>query len=309
MNAQLLFPIGIFVVGLVILMFFMLRGRQTSAISDRLSTFTERTMTLEEMELQLPFSQRIMAPLANKILTKLGNLAAPGKQSEKLRTNLMLAGNPGGITPAMFMGIRLLSGLVAGGIFAYICFGPIAGMETPQALMYSSVGLILGFMIPIYWLGAQIKKRKKGLLKALPDALDLLTISVEAGLGFDLALKRVAEKWDNELSNEFKRVLNDIQLGMASRDAMRDMVRRTGVDDVATFVAAVIQAQQLGVSMGKILKIQSEQLRLRRRQRAEEQAMKAPVKMLFPMVFLIFPALFVVILGPAVPRFMKQSAL
>jgi tight adherence protein C len=117
-----------------------------------------------------------------------------------------------------------------------------------------------------------------------------------------VALKRVTEKWDDELSREFKRSLSDVQLGRSRSEALRDMTDRTGVDDVKTFVSAIIQAEQLGVSMSKILRLQSEQLRMKRRQRAEEEAQKAPIKMLFPMVFLIFPSIFVVILGPAVPR-------
>lgn len=164
---------------------------------------------------------------------------------------------------------------------------------------------MIGYILPGIWLDRKIKERKKNILKALPDALDLLCISVEAGLAFDLALQRVAQKWDNELSREFQRVLQDIRLGRTRREALRDLVTRTGVEDVQTFVSAVIQADQLGVSMSKILRIQSDQLRVRRRQRAEEAAQKAPVKMLIPMVFLIFPALFVVILGPAVPRIMQ----
>jgi tight adherence protein C len=176
--------------------------------------------------------------------------------------------------------------------------------NTMQALMYTVVGGALGYTLPGMWLGQQIKKRKKNITKALPDALDLLTISVEAGLGFDVALKRVTEKWDDELSREFKRALSDVQLGRSRREALRDMSDRTGVEDVQTFISAIIQADQLGVSMSKILRLQSDQMRTRRRQRAEEEAQKAPIKMLFPMVFLIFPALFVVILGPAVPKLM-----
>jgi tight adherence protein C len=129
---------------------------------------------------------------------------------------------------------------------------------------------------------------------------------VEAGLAFDLALQRVTMKWDDELSREFKRVLSDVRLGRTRREALRDLAQRTGVEDVQTFTSAVIQADQLGVSMSKILRIQADQMRVRRRQRAEALAQQAPIKMLFPMVFLIFPALFVVILGPAVPRLLNS---
>jgi tight adherence protein C len=204
----------------------------------------------------------------------------------------------------MFSGIRIALFVLLLIIFGAVTFGQ--GMAASQAMMYTAIGGGLGYLLPGMWLGQQIKKRKHNIVKALPDALDLLTISVEAGLAFDLALMRVADKWDNELSTEFKRVLTDTRLGRAARDALKDMSMRTGVDDVQTFVAAIIQAQQLGVSIGKILRIQSDQMRIRRRQRAEEAAHKAPIKMLIPMAFLIFPALFVVILGPAVPRLMTS---
>jgi tight adherence protein C len=172
--------------------------------------------------------------------------------------------------------------------------------------MYTALGAGVGYMLPGIWLGQQIKKRKKSIIKALPDALDLLTISVEAGLGFDVALQRVTEKWDDELSREFRRVISDMRLGRSRREALRDLGERTGVEDVQTFVSAIIQADQLGVSMSKILRLQSDQMRVKRRQRAEEEAQKAPILMLFPMVFLIFPALFVVILGPAIPRLVES---
>ncbi|GAB4189926.1 MAG: type II secretion system F family protein [Roseiflexaceae bacterium] len=278
------------------------RSSQPDGINERLSQFTERPLTLEELEMQQPFSQRVLIPLLNAILAKLGQFS-PKQTAEKARLNLQQAGNPYNLTPAMFSGIRLLLALV---LFVLIGLVTFSSMEFTQALMYTALGATLGFLLPGMWLGQQIKKRKHNIVKALPDALDLLTISVEAGLAFDSALQRVTDKWDNELAKEFKRVLNDTRLGRSSREALKDMSARCGVDDVQTFIAAVIQAQQLGVSIGKILRVQSDQMRIRRRQRAEEAAQKAPIKMLFPMVFLIFPSLFVVILGPAVPRLMSS---
>ena len=273
------------------------RRQQGDAVSNRLAQFTERSMSLEELELQLPFRQRVIAPFMNSVFAKLGKAA---KSNDKLRVNLMLAGNPGNLTPAMFTGMRLVLGI---SLFVVVFLvGKLAGLTAGSLFQWSGIAGALGFLLPAMWLGRQIKKRKKLILKALPDALDLLVISVTAGLGFDAALQRVAENWDNELCSEFRRALSDIRLGTARHEAFRAMTVRTGVDDLTTFVAAVIQADQLGVSMGKMLKIQADQLRLRRRQRAEEEAQKAPIKMLFPLVFLIFPSLFVVILGPAVPR-------
>lgn len=278
------------------------RVQQADTIGDRLSQFTERAMTLEELELQQPFHQRVFVPMARSILAFLGKYG-PKQSAERLRTNLQQAGNPGGITPAMFVGLRVVLAAVLFIIFAIVTFST---MTFFQAAMYSAIGLVLGYMLPVMWLGREIRKRKHNIVKSLPDALDLITISVEAGLAFDSALHRVTEKWDDDLSKEFRRVLSDMRLGRSRRDALKDMANRTGVDDVQTFVAAIIQADQLGVALSKILRIQADQLRTRRRQRAEEAAQKAPIKMLFPMVFLIFPALFVVILGPAVPRIMSS---
>ena len=228
----------------------------------------------------------------------------PKQSAERLKVSIQQAGNPANLTPVMFSGMRMALFILLLVIAGAVTFGQ--GLPASKALMYTAVGGVLGYLLPGMWLGRQIKKRKHNILKALPDALDLLTISVEAGLAFDLALTRVADKWDNELSKEFKRALTDTRLGRSRRDALKEMAQRTGVDDVQTFVAAIIQAEQLGVSIGKILRIQSDQMRIRRRQRAEEAAHKAPILMLIPMAFLIFPSLFVVILGPAVPKLMTS---
>ena len=281
----------------------MMQPAQTDVIGDRLSQFTERTMTLDELELQQPFSQRVLLPLMRSLLGQLGKFG-PKQSAERLKVSIQQAGNPANLTPVMFSGMRMALFILLLVIAGSVTFGQ--GMPATQALMYTAIGGVLGYLLPGMWLGQQIKKRKHNILKALPDALDLLTISVEAGLAFDLALTRVADKWDNELSKEFKRALTDTRLGRSRRDALKEMAQRTGVDDVQTFVAAIIQAEQLGVSIGKILRIQSDQMRIRRRQRAEEAAHKAPILMLIPMAFLIFPSLFVVILGPAVPKLMTS---
>jgi len=281
----------------------MMRPAQTDVIGDRLSQFTERTMTLDELELQQPYSQRVLLPLMRTILGQLGKFG-PKQSAERLKVSIQQAGNPANLTPVMFSGMRMALFILLLVIAGAVTFGQ--GMPASKALMYTAVGGVLGYLLPGMWLGRQIKTRKHNILKALPDALDLLTISVEAGLAFDLALTRVADKWDNELSKEFKRALTDTRLGRSRRDALKDMAQRTGVEDVQTFVAAIIQAEQLGVSIGKILRIQSDQMRIRRRQRAEEAAHKAPILMLIPMAFLIFPSLFVVILGPAVPKLMTS---
>jgi tight adherence protein C len=266
-------------------------GRGKDEIADRLAQFAERPLTLEEIELQKPFRDRVLSPFLNNISSFISR-RMPKQTMVRLRTRLEMAGNPGNMQPGAFMVLQVVTTIVVA-ILAWIIMG--------GQLLYVLLLAVVGYVLPTIWLNGRINSRKKAIVKTLPDAIDLLTISVEAGLGFDLAMQRVVEKWDNELSREFARVLADVRLGKNRRDGLRELVGRTGVPDLSAFVAAVIQADQLGVSIAKILRVQSDQLRIRRRQRAEELAHQAPIKMLFPLVFLIFPSMFVVILGPAVP--------
>ncbi len=171
-------------------------------------------------------------------------------------------------------------------------------MPFMQRLLIIGVGFVLGYLLPGRG-GSKIKKRQDEITKAMPDALDLLTICVEAGLGFDAAMQKVAEKWDNELSRAFSRTVQEMQLGKLRREALRDMAGSMDVPDVTSFTAAIIQADQLGVSMAKVMRIQSDTMRMKRRQRAEEKARQAPVKMMIPLVFFIFPTILIVLLGPA----------
>jgi len=168
------------------------------------------------------------------------------------------------------------------------------------ALVFGLAGGAIGFMAPEFWLGRRIRARSFSMVLQLPDALDLLTISVEAGLGFDAALAKVVEKMEGPLVNEFRQALAEVRMGRTRRDALRDVATRADAQPVSNFIGAIIQAEQLGVPIAKVLQIQSQQLRIERRQRAEEMAAKAPVKMLFPMVGCIFPTIFIVILGPAI---------
>jgi tight adherence protein C len=156
-------------------------------------------------------------------------------------------------------------------------------------------------------LSSKITRRQKEIRRSMPDALDLLTICVEAGLGFDAAMAKVSEKWQTELSLAFARVIQEIALGKIRREALRDMADRVGLPEMTSFVAAVIQSEQLGVSMAKVLRIQADQMRMKRRQYAEEEAHKAPIKMLIPMVMLIFPSLMITLLTPAALRLMNSA--
>ena len=296
------------ILGSVVLLFVGVAApRSSDQVMDRLAEYGGRTLTLEEIELSQPFSQRIIKPILQGISQLLGRLT-PQRNIEETRRKLELAGKPYGWGPAEFLGIRGLAGILLATL-AFLLL-TLTGQYLPKRFLATAVAGGLGFyVLPTLWLSSQIRRRQTEIVKALPDALDLLTISVEAGLGFDAALSKVAEKWENELSLAFNRVIQEIGMGKLRREALRDMADRMDVSDVSSFVAAIIQADQLGVSIAKVLRIQSEQMRIRRRQRAEEKAHQAPVKMLFPMVFLIFPALLVVLLGPAILVVMGSGVL
>jgi tight adherence protein C len=274
------------------------------SVEERLAAFAERPVPLEQLELQRPFADRVLRPLLGTWARRIARFT-PKQNVERLRTALMEAGSPNGLGVVEFMGLRGIMALLLGGsaVFVTVFTGSTLHpfFHIPGIILFPGVLAVMGYLIPGIWLGQKIRKRKKEIQKALPDAIDLLTISVEAGLGFDPALQRVAEKWDNELSREFRRLLQDMRIGKPRRDALREVAVRCGVDDLRVFISSIVQADQLGVSITQVLRVQSQQMRIRRRQRAEELAQKAPIKMLFPMVFLIFPAMYVIILGPAIP--------
>jgi tight adherence protein C len=277
-------------------------NRRPSREKERLTQYAQRVRTLEEIELQAPFSERVLRPVLGRLASVVKRFT-PESNLEAIRRDLVLGGSPNNLQANDFLGLKgMLVLLMGGGCLALMVLGKSPIMNT---LLYSAALGFSGFMMPNVWLSTKISARKDAITRALPDALDLLTISVEAGLGFDMALGKVVEKWNNALTMEFARVLTEMRVGKPRREALRDMVARTEVGDVTAFVAAIIQADQLGVSISRVLQIQSEQMRIRRRQRAEEKAHEAPVKMTFPMVFLIFPALLIVILGPAIPRILE----
>lgn len=266
-----------------------------------------RTATLEEIELSLPFTERVIRPILQKVAALIGRMT-PSQTLTRTRRYLELAGLAQKIGPAEFVAARYIIAAVLGGL-VILLMGRMAGVPLLRKLLLIVVAFALGYYLPGSWLGSQIRRRQHAILKSLPDALDLLTICVEAGLSFDAAMAKVVEKWDNELSQAFARVLQEIQLGKLRREALRNMADTMDIRDVSNFVAALIQADQLGVSIAKVLRIQSDQMRVRRRQRAEELARQAPIKMLIPIVFLIFPALFIILLGPGVLQVIRSGAL
>lgn len=280
--------------------------KEQDPLDARLAEFSQRgeSISLEQIEMSQTFQERVIYPL----LRQFGELAArftPQNALQDISLKLERSGKAGWIDASMFLSLRFVAAAVFG-IIAFVLFTFSAVKQTfSTAILYSLIALALGFFFPQLYLDEQIKKRQKEVQKAMPDALDLLTICVEAGLGFDSAMSNVAEKWDNELSLAFARAIREIQLGKVRRDALRDMADRIDLSDLTSFVAAVVQSEQLGVSMSKILRIQADQMRMRRRQIAEEKAHQAPVVMLLPMVGFIFPSIFIVLMTPAILRIMK----
>ena len=301
---------AIVLLGAIAVVVFSLRrntdGQEDDPLQERLAEFIQRgnVTSLEEIELSQPFSERVIIP----VIRRVGEFSArftPQKAIQDTARKLELAGNPWPIDAATFLAIRFILALVLGGfLVAVVLISPPSNPN--DNFMYIGGATFAGFYLPHLMLTSRITRRQKEIRKAMPDALDLLTICVEAGLGFDAAMSKVSEKWDNELSLAFARTIREVQLGKVRRDALKDMSDRLGIAEMTSFVAAIIQSEQLGVSMAKVLRIQADQMRVKRRQRAEEEAHKAPIKMIIPMALLIFPTIMIIILTPAAIQIMTS---
>jgi tight adherence protein C len=287
----------------VFLIFQGMSHPQTDLLETRLAQFGDHEMTLAEMELTAPLADRVLRPL----LDRMGGFIAsrtPMNRTQALQEKINLAGRPLNLTPGTLLTLQLISLLVLTAIgFVATSLGGLSGS---MLIAGPAGGGVLGYLVPSIWLDRRVKARQKEIRISLPNALDLLCISVEAGLGFDAAITRVTEKYQNALALEFAQVMNETRLGRPRLEALEDMARRNKVDELNNFLQAVIQSDQLGVGIAQVLRIQSEEMRRCRRQRAEEQGQKAPLKMLFPMVGCIFPTLFIVLLGPAVLEVYSQ---
>jgi tight adherence protein C len=287
----------------VFLVFQGMSRPQTDLLESRLAQFGDHDLTLAEMELALPFAERFLRP----ILDRMGGFITsrtPANRTQQLQDKINLAGRPLNLTPGSLLTLQLISLLVM--TAAGFGIANLMALQGSMLILGPAGGGVLGYLVPSIWLDRRVKDRQKEIRVALPNALDLLTISVEAGLGFDAAISRVTEKYHNALALEFTQVLNEIRLGRPRIEALEDMARRSKVDELNNFIQAVVQSDQLGVGIAQVLRIQSEEMRRRRRQRAEEMGAKAPLKMLFPMVGCIFPTLFIVLLGPAVIQVYNQ---
>ncbi len=307
-----LIGMGIALTGLGVI-FFSLRMLATDDVSDRLKEYVSepiieshnlrRRVIIAPRELTGSLTSRLLMPAIKKIGSFLGRLT-PAGAIEDVNQRLLVAGSPYNLGAREFYGISMAMTIV-GFVVAILLIrqGPTLLFMVGAVLV-----VILFSLAPHAWLRSQVQRRQKAISKNLPDALDMLSVCATAGLGFDQSLQRVSEYWDTPLSAEFTRVLSEMEMGISRRDAMRNMVNRTEVNEISSFVALILQADQLGMSISETLQAIAEQMRIERRFRAQEQAQKAPIKMLMPMAFLILPALIAIVLGPSIPAIVDLFA-
>lgn len=249
---------------------------------------------------KLTFRQRVIIPIREK-MTEITKRITPKGTIDAIEKKLKAANNPFHLGVPGWLIVRVVV-MFALPTMYYFFFMKLVDDKVLKILVFMIV-ILLGNMLPNMLLNNKIKQRQTKMTQQLPDILDLLTVSVEAGLSFDGAMSKVAEKGQSEMSREFAKAVKEIEIGKTRREALTDMSKRCDIPDLQVFISSIIQAEQMGVSIGKILRIQAVNIRIKRRQRAQETALKAPVKMLFPLVFFIFPSLFIVLLGPALIRF------
>jgi tight adherence protein C len=298
-------PVLALIAGLGVLMIFIGMARTPNVntaqmVQQRLQVYgggaeAQKALTLEEVELQRPFTERLIRPM----IEQLGNLmsrSTPQKARQDLMNRLELAGRPGNLTPEDFGAVRIVAAAILAAIG--LLLGLLLGNPV-YTVVALAVGALLGYYMPVLWLKQKVDARRTEIQKGLPDAMDLLVIAVDAGLGFDAALARVTDKYKNALSDQFAKVLREVSLGRPRLEAMDEMGRSSGVEDLHNFIQAIIQSEQFGTGIGKILRIQADEMRRKRRQRAQEKAAQATLKMMLPMVGCIFPTLWIVLLGPA----------
>ena len=296
-------PLLALVVGLGIFIVFIGFSRNAASaastadiVAQRLQVYGgEKPLTMEEVELQRPFSERALRPMIEKLGALLSR-STPQEARKKLLNELDLAGRPGNLTPEDFGAVRIVAAAVTAAVG--LLLGLVLGSPL-YAVLGLAGGTVIGYFLPQLWLRQKVNDRRREIQRGLPDAMDLLVIAVDAGLGFDAALARVVEKYKNALSDEFSKVLREVSLGRPRLEAMDEMGRSSGVEDLHNFIQAIIQSEQFGTGIGKILRIQADEMRRKRRQRAQELAAQATLKMLLPMVGCIFPTLWIVLLGPA----------
>jgi len=281
------------------------RLTHSETAKQQLERLTASPHPTEDAELEESFAERVLKPWLRNQMQAAGRLA-PSRNIERIRTDLVRAGHPFNLGVLDFLGVKLLLGLVVG--VATFYFATIAGGAALRLIAFPLIGAGIAFLVPDFWLGSRVRKRKGEIRRSLPDALDMLTICVDAGSGLDAGMLKISEKWKNAIAMEFGKVVAEVRIGLTRREALQNLAWRTNVEEVGSFTAVLMKAEQFGLSIASVLHNQSEQMRVKRWQRAEEEARKVPLKMLFPLIFMIFPALLAVSIGPAIPIVVRSFA-
>jgi tight adherence protein C len=271
--------------------------REKSAVDVSLAVISDMSAR-RAGDIDAPFGARVLTPAWQR-LARIGRRLSPVGRVDQLRAKLDMAGSPPGWTVDRILAYKLI-GLVGLGALALALFFLLLPLPPITAAVLAAGFAVLGYTLPNIVLYQKGYNRNETMRRQLPDAIDMLTISVEAGLSFDAAMTQVARNTTGPLAQEFFRVLQEMQIGMGRSEAMRAMAERTKVQEIKVFVSAMVQAEQFGIPIAQVLRVQSREMRVKRSQRAEEQAQKLPVKIIFPVIFCIMPALFVVIIGPAI---------
>ncbi|NLD50920.1 MAG: type II secretion system F family protein [Clostridiaceae bacterium] len=279
--------------------------RNQKVISIRLDRISKEDIKGIEAELNQPLFVRIIRPILDDI-SKVIIRIAPKDLTSVFEKKVIMAGSPFNLSIKDWINLQVM--IILGLPFVTAGMAYLIKLDIRAIVFIVISEMCLGLLFPNLILNSKIKERQKSITNALPDVLDLLTVSVEAGLGFDGALAKVIDKMPGPIADEFDNVLNEMKVGKSKRDALKDMADRVNINDLTTFIGSIIQADQLGVSIGNVLRIQSDQIREKRRQRAKEKAMKAPVKMLIPMLLFIFPTIFVVLIGPVAIKVLHTFA-
>jgi len=299
--------IAISICGAVMCVVYAMFGRaRATSMETRIQDFRSRAVSLEanEVDLELPFAERVLRPSIEGFSRAISSVL-PASVLADIQKQLVMAGNTMTLQAYVTFWAVIFCLFTGLGLLMFVVLpGNLLLHKAIFVVMFAGVGLIF----PRMWLKGKVKARQKRVIKAMPDAMDLITTCVEAGLGLDAALARVAEKSSGPLAEDLSRMLRDVAMGKLRREAMIELDERIGVEELSSFVNSVIQAEQLGVGIAQVLRVQSEQLRTKRRQRAEQAAHEAPIKMLFPLVLFIFPAFLLVILGPAAIRIAQSMS-
>ncbi|OZM58143.1 pilus assembly protein TadC [Lottiidibacillus patelloidae] len=278
------------------------RVERNDKINRRIAMITEtRQVKEKDQEAGETFIKRIVVPILNE-MKKNYKRKMPGEKQDVLEKKLLQAGSPFNMTPVDFRLFQIALFLLLPVVFGY--YGYLLQGNTSSIFVFGFIGTIVSLLFPNQYLKGKMKKRFALALKELPDILDLLTVSLEAGLGFDSALGKLVSKKEGVLSTEFQRCLEEMRLGKTRREALSGVKDRLEIEEIQRLISAILQAEKLGIGLTKVLKVQSEEIREQRKQRAEEKAMKVPVKMMIPLVLFIFPSLFIVLLGPVAIQFM-----